>query len=143
MNGRGKEDEVRPEARTRVKEDETVETGHNKRFQECHGKEEQQGKRNQPISPFSHLSIFSKRPILQPITSPPLSLLIEIFIPKLHCNLIIRKCKQFLAKSISIFPGPLMSQESNYLLGAREELVAVAPDRVGGVSFGYRFWLSV
>lgn len=38
--------------------------------------------------------------------------------------------------------GPLLAQKINDRLGSCEELLTVAPDRVRGVSFSYRFWVS-
>lgn len=52
------------------------------------------GKEKWEISPpFLHLPVLGKRPILQPITSPPLPLIVEILVPELHSYLIIRERK--------------------------------------------------
>lgn len=102
-----------------------------------------QERKKETSPPFFHLPIFGKRPILQSIASPPLPLLVKILVPKLHGNLIIRKGKQFLPQLVPILSGPLLAQKINDRLGPHEELVTVAPDRVCGVSFSYRFRVSV
>jgi hypothetical protein len=101
--------------------------------------------------PLPHLPIFSKRPILQPIASPPLPVLIMIFIPKLlppisipndetertqpylDSNLIVRESKQLLPQPISILLGPFLAQKLHNSVGSGEEAVAITPDGVWSV----------
>jgi hypothetical protein len=56
-----------------------------------------------------------------------------LYAEKTRTHLIIRKCKELLSKTISVFLCPLFSQEVDDLISSPDEDVSVSPDRVGRV----------
>lgn len=85
-----------------------------------------------------------KRPVLETVRALPLHAVVPIlvFIPELHGNLVVGEGKQFLAKTVVGFLLPLFREERDDLLGAHEEVVPVAPNRVGRVAVGNLFGVT-
>jgi hypothetical protein len=61
----------------------------------------------------------------------------------LNCNLIPCTSEQLLPKPVALLFLPLVRQERNDRFRPLQEAVAVAPNRVRGIGFRYRYWIPV
>lgn len=95
--------------------------------------------------PLPHNTILIERPILEPIAALPLHPImgILILVPELNGDLIISKREELFTQLVVVLFVPLPGQKFDDLLRAGEEVVAVAPDAVGGVGFGDGYWVAV
>jgi hypothetical protein len=65
-----------------------------------------------------------------------------ILVPELHGDLITIECEEFFAESVRFLLLPFRGQKGDDLLGAFDEQVAVTPDAVGRIAFGYLLCLG-
>lgn len=88
---------------------------------------------------LSHSAIFGKGPVFQAVAPLPLHpiVAIAVLIPELDGDLVVRESKQFLAKAVVVLLVPLGCQELDDSFRALEKAIAVAPDAVRCVRFGY------
>lgn len=112
--------------------------------------------------PLAHESVLGKRPVLQAVRPPPLAALVVPLVPELDRNLslgwlaidsclgpsgisrldwltqaadfVLSEGKELLPQAIAVLFSPLLGQEVDDLVAAVDELVAVPPDGVWGVS---------
>ena len=92
-----------------------------------------------------HAAVVGERPIFEPVTPLPLHPVVHIliFIPKLDCNLVVRKREQLLAQLVIVLFLPFRLQEADNGSAALEEFITVAPDRIFSVGFGACFGIAV
>lgn len=86
---------------------------------------------------------FQNLPILKTITPLPLHsvMCVLVFIPELYCNLVVVKCEQLLPKLVALLLFPLLGQELDDGLGARQEAISVPPRRLPRISLGHALWI--
>lgn len=79
-----------------------------------------------------------KGPVLQTVRPLPLHAVVPVLVlvPELDGDLVVGEGEQLLAKTVVGLLFPLLGEELDDLLGPHEELVPVAPDRVGRVAVG-------
>jgi hypothetical protein len=94
--------------------------------------------------PLTHTTILRKGPVLEPITPLPLQTVVCVakLIPELHCNLVVMESKELFAEHIVNFAGPFILKEGDYFRGAVDKVVAITPNAIVCVGFGYFLWVS-
>ncbi len=83
--------------------------------------------------PFAHEAVGREGPVLEPVRAPPAARGVVPLVPELHGDAVLAEREQLLAQPVALLALPLLGQEGLDLVAARQERVAVAPDRVGRV----------
>src|SRR4029077_12775912 len=83
--------------------------------------------------PPSHQAVVVEFPELVAVAAEPLARVVVPFVLEAHRDAALAEGPKFLHQPIVKFPSPFPGQELLDLAAAAQELMAVAPDRVGGV----------
>src|SRR3954463_11493147 len=85
----------------------------------------------------AHVALVVELPLLVAVAAPPLARGVAALVLEAHGDAIAGERPQVLAQRVVALALPLAGQERDDLGAAREELGAVAPDRVLGVGAGH------
>src|SRR5215210_4100050 len=89
-----------------------------------------------------HEPVLVELPQLVAVRSPPLPLCIVTLVLEPYRDAVLREAPEVLLQPVVEFAPPLALQERDYLIAALEELVAVAPLRILGVSQCDLLWVA-